>query len=143
MLNNITMIGRLCADPELRKTSADTPVGSFRIANDAGKGKNGEKISIFLSCSIFGKQADTLVKYFRKGDLIAITGRLTQRNYTNKDGVDVTVTEIVADRIDFVTSKSEKPAGQAEQPEVVEAPVKQPEGKNLDSIDVVDDDLPF
>ena len=143
MLNNITMVGRLCADPELRKTNADTPVGSFRIANDAGKGNNGEKISIFLSCSIFGKQADTLVKYFRKGDLIGLTGRLTQRKYTNKDGVDVTSTEIIADHIDFVTSKSEKQTGQAEQPEVVAEPVKQPEGKNLDSIDVVDDDLPF
>lgn len=147
MLNNISIIGRLCADPELRKTTSGTMVGSFRIANDQGKGPNGEKIAIFISCSVFGKQSDTLVKFFRKGDLIGLSGRLTQRKYTNKDGVDVTSTEIIADRIDFVTSKGENQTEKAEPAEApAEAPAKNKEkagSKNLDQIDVVDDDLPF
>ena len=150
MLNCINIVGRLVADAELRKTAKGTSVASFRIANDQGKDANGEKSTVFIQVSVFGNQSDFAVKYFRKGDLIAVTGRITQRKYTNKNGVEVTSTEIIADRLDFVESKSAKEENGDHAPEGFEGSKtnepntdKAPQGQNLEEIDVVDDDIPF
>lgn len=149
MLNVVTMVGRLTRDPELRRTNSGTSVGSFTLACDDGrKGPNGERQTVFIDCSLFGKQAETLVKFFRKGNLIGITGRLTQRKFTNRDNVQVTRTEINVDRIEFVEPAKERDdSGFAADYMGDNGPTSQvnpvAESKNVDAIDVTDDDLPF
>lgn len=134
MLNNVTIVGRLTRDPEIRQTNNGNSVGNFTIANDYGV-INGEKQTLFISVSLFGKQVDTLQKFFFKGSLIGLTGRLTQRKYTNKNGVEVTATEIHAERIEFVDSKS---SSQAEGGETV-----QDTAKKVDAFIEDEDSLPF
>jgi single-strand DNA-binding protein len=143
------MIGRLTRDPELRRTNSGTSVGAFSIAcNDGRRGPNGEEQTVFIDCTLFGKQAETLVKFFKKGNLIGLTGRLTQRKFVNRDNVQVTRTEITVDRIEFVEPAKERddsgftpdyPGDNGSFSQV--DPVA--ETKNVDAIDVTDDDLPF
>ena len=147
MLNVITLVGRLTRDPELRRTNSGTSVGAFTIAVDDGrKGPNGEKQTLFMDCNIFGNQADTLTKFFRKGNLIGVYGRLVSRKYTNAQGVNVTAYSVNCDRIEFVESAAKMNGTAPEMPmdsgfssQVSNVSEKQ----NLDSIDVTDDDLPF
>jgi single-strand DNA-binding protein len=144
MINNITLVGRLTRDPELRKTSTGMSVASFTLASDESRKKeNGEKATIFIGVSVFGATADTVVKFTRKGSLVGVIGRLTQRKYTRKsDNVEVTATEIVANQVEFMEPKSASES-QSSEPSAPANNVEQPQGQNLQSIDVSDDDLPF
>ncbi len=153
MLNRVVLIGRLTRDPELRKTASGMSVASFSIAvDDSYKGPNGEKNTLFMNCSMFGARSESFAKYSRKGSLVAIEGRLTQRKYTRKtDNQQVTVVEVVADNFEFLDTKGSSAgvgSGTPDAGKTPETPAAQPEkkkqdGGNLDSIDVVDDDLPF
>lgn len=147
MLNVITLVGRLTRDPELRRTNNGTSVGAFTIAVDDGrKGPNGEKQTLFMDCSVFGPQADTLTKYWRKGNLIGVYGRLVSRKYTNSQGVNVTSYSVNCDRIEFVESAA-KMGGGAEMPAAADTGFSQvspvSEKQNLETIDFNEDDLPF
>ena len=133
MLNNVTLVGRLTRDPEIRQTNNGTSVGNFTIANDYGV-LNGEKQTLFINVSLFGKQTETLAKFFAKGNLIGVTGRLTQRKYTNRDGVEVTATEIHAERIEFVDSKSSQEGNKESVQETA---------KKVDAFIEDEDSLPF
>lgn len=146
MLNVITLVGRLTRDPELRRTNSGTSVGAFTIAVDDGrKGPNGEKQTLFMDCTIFGNQADTLTKFFRKGNLIGVYGRLVSRKYVNSQGANVTAYSVNCDRIEFVESaakmgaSSDMPAMDNGFSQVTPVSEKQ----NTESIDLTDDDLPF
>ncbi len=143
MLNRVILIGRLTRDPEVRKTTSGTAVTSFTLAvDDSFKGPNGEKNTLFMNCSVFGARGENVAKFTRKGSLVAVQGRLNQRKYVRKtDNVQMTVTEVIADGVDFLETKS-----QSANNNMADAPVhqeEQPEAGNIDSIDVVDDDLPF
>ncbi len=144
MLNRVILIGRLTRDPEIRKTTSGTAVASFTIAvDDSYKGPNGEKNTLFMTCSVFGARGENVAKFTRKGSLVCVQGRLNQRKYVRKtDNVQVTTTEVIADGVEFLDPKSQNPqAGVADTSSVAQD--EQPESGNLDSIDVVDDDLPF
>ena len=146
MLNVITLVGRLTRDPELRRTNSGTSVGAFTVACDDGrKGPNGEKQTLFMDCTVFGPQADTLMKFWRKGNLIAVYGRLVSRKYTNAQGVNVTAYSINCDRIEFVESAAKQNGAASEMP--VDNGFSQvnpvSDKQNLESIDVTNDDLPF
>lgn len=151
MLNRIVMIGRLTRDPELRKTPSNLSVASFSIAcDDNRKGPNGEKQTVFMNCSIFGQSAEFVGKYARKGNLVAIQGRLTQRKYVRRaDNVQMTATDIVADDFQLLEPKGSNAnsvdnSGYTPDTQAPSAPAPQTQnGDGLDSIDVVDDDLPF
>lgn len=153
MINSVIIVGRLTADPELRKTPNGVSVGSFRIAHDEGRRNgNGEKQTLYINCTLFGKQTEMLGRFFHKGNLIGVTGRLTQRTFMNRQNVQVTTTEIVADRIDFVEGKNaagDQAGNNGYQPDYPTAndPAPQTEptsqGNNLESLDVIEDDLPF
>ncbi len=152
MVNNVVLVGRLTRDPELRKTSTGMSVASFTLAcDDSRKGPNGEKVTIFMNVSVFGNSADTVVKFTRKGSLVGVVGRLTQRKYTRRtDNVEVTTTEITANQVEFLepkgTNNSASDSGyRADAPVSNDfAQVNNQQGsQNLDTIDVVDDDLPF
>lgn len=142
MLNRVILIGRLTRDPEIRKTASGTAVTSFTLAvDDSYKGPNGEKNTLFINCSVFGARGENVAKFTRKGSLVSVQGRLNQRKYTRKtDNVQVTTIEVIADGVDFLDPKSQNGGAQPVAPAAQEAPI---ESGNLDSIDVVDDDLPF
>ena len=142
MVNRIVLVGRLTRDPELRRTANEMAVASFTLAIDDGfKDVNGEKTTTFIAVSVFGQQGDNVAKFTRKGSLVGVDGRIRQRTFERKDGTKSSVIEVVADRVSFL-----EPKGSREVPneEIIldEAPTEE-ENKNLDAIDVTDDDLPF
>ena len=150
MVNSVVLVGRLTRDPELRKTSSGMSVASFTIAvDDSRKGPNGEKVTVFMPITVWGAAADTVVKFTRKGALVGVVGRITQRKYTNRNGVEVTSTEVSANQVEFLEPKNAR--GQDDRGIAPDQPAPGPsnqakakeESKNLDSIDIVDDDLPF
>lgn len=105
MLNHIVMMGRLVRDPELRN-AGDTPVCSFRIACDRDfKNKDGEKETDFVDVVVWRRLAENVAKYFSKGRMAVVSGRLQIREWTDKDGEKRFNTEIVADNVYFGDSK--------------------------------------
>ena len=111
MLNVVAIIGRLAASPELKTTNSGKSVCSFRIANDSGyKDASGQSQTNWLDVTAWGKTAEFVCKYFPKGALIAIDGRLQTRQYQDKNGQNRTAVEIVANNINFAGPKSSSPA---------------------------------
>lgn len=105
-MNKALLIGRLTKDPELRDTSTGRNVCQFSIAvNRNFTNANGEREADFINCVVWDKQAENLVKYQKKGNQIAVDGRIQTRNYEDKDGKRVYVTEILANNISFLDSK--------------------------------------
>ena len=116
-LNRSILAGRLVADPEVRYTSTEKAVTSFRLAINRGSKKNGNETTDFISCVAFGGLAKICGEYLKKGRLVAVEGRLQIRSYETKDGQKRTATEVIVDEmqmLDFkfynATSKEEKPA---------------------------------
>ena len=103
-MNKIVLVGRLTRDPELRSTTAGFSTASFTVAvNRNFKNANGEYEADFPNCIAFGKTAEFVEKYFKKGDAIGITGRLQTGSYTNKNGDKVYTTDVVIDTVEFVS----------------------------------------
>ena len=99
-------MGRLTKDPEVRYTQSDNSmcIASFTVAVD--RRFKGEQSADFINCVAFGKLGEHVEKYYRKGLKIALTGRLQVRNYTNRDGKKVYVTEVVVEELEFAESKN-------------------------------------
>ena len=107
MLNHIVIMGRLTRDPELRRTGSGLPVASFSVAvdRDFGKNENGEKETDFIDCVAWRNTAEYVSKYFTKGRMIVVSGRLQIRSWTDKDGNKRRTAEVVADNCYFGDSK--------------------------------------
>lgn len=107
MLNHIVLMGRLTRDPELRYTSSNIPVASFSVAvdRDFGRGENGEKQTDFINVSAWRQTGEFVSKYFTKGSMIVVSGRLQMRDYTDRDGNRRTAAEVVAENVYFGDSK--------------------------------------
>lgn len=112
MLNQITVLGRLTKDPELRTTSGGTSVCSFTLAVDRDYGE--DKQTDFIPVVTWKKTAEFVSKYFSKGRMACVTGRLQLRDYEDKDGIKRRVAEIVANSVYFADSKREADAAPAE-----------------------------
>lgn len=114
-LNNVTLMGRLVADPELRSFGEDVQVASFRIAveRDRKNKETGERDADFINISAWRSLARFVGEYFAKGDMIVVSGRLQTRAYDDKDGNKRTATDVVAENIYFGSAKREggQPAG--------------------------------
>ena len=111
MLNIIAIMGRLVADPELRTTPAGVNVCKFRIACDRNFAKPGEQRQAdFIDVIAWRQQAEFVCRYFQKGSLVAINGRLQTNNYQDKTGANRTAVEVVANNINFAGPKSSNPA---------------------------------
>ena len=106
-------VGRLTGDPDIRSNS-ETLAARFTVACDR-RGRN--DTADFIPCVAFGKTAEFIEKYFKKGMRIGITGRIQTGSYTNKEGKKVYTTDIIAEQVEFVESKSQNsaPKTQAEQ----------------------------
>ena len=109
MLNHITLMGRLTRDPELRRTGSGVAVASFTIAvdRDFGKNENGEKETDFIDCVAWRQTGEFVSKYFTKGRMAVVSGRLQIRPWTDKDGNKRRTAEVVADNVYFGDSRRE------------------------------------
>lgn len=148
MLNVIAVMGRLVADPELRQTQTGKAVARFRIACDRGRrDANGQSQADFFDVVAWERSAEFVCKYFQKGALIVIDGRLQSSQYRDKNGNNRTAFEIIANNINFAGSKAANGgAGSYAAPAATEAPAGAgyASGSNADFA-VIDDgeDLPF
>ena len=159
MLNVVAIMGRLAADPQLRQTTTGKNVASFRIACDRGRrDANGQSQADWLDVVAWDRTAEFVCKYFQKGSLIAIDGRLQSRSYQDKNGNNRTAVEVVANNINFAGPKSSNQGGGANyqnsapsyqnaapaRPAAVEAAPSYSAG-SADDFAVIDDsdDLPF
>ena len=107
MINNITLVGRLTKDPELRYTGSGIAVTSFTIAVERSyKNAQGERETDFINCVIWREQAENLANFALKGSLIGITGAIQTRNYQNNEGRTVYITEVVANSFQTLEPKS-------------------------------------
>lgn len=109
MLNHITIMGRLVRDPELRRTGIGTPVASFTLAvdRDFGKAENGEKETDFIDCVAWRQTGEFVSKYFTKGRMAVVSGKLQIRSWTDKEGNKRRTAEVVADNVYFGDSKKD------------------------------------
>ena len=108
MLNTITIMGRLTRDPELRRTGSGIAVASFTVAVDRDRAPEGqEKETDFLDCVAWRQTAEFVEKYFKKGRMIVVSGRLQIRGWTDKEGNKRRSAEIVADNVYFGDSKKD------------------------------------
>ena len=116
MLNHIVIMGRLTRDPELRRTGSGIAVVSFSVAVDRDfSGKDGgEKETDFIDCVAWRAAGEFVSKYFHKGSMIVVSGRLQIRQWKDKDGNNRRSAEIVADNVYFGESKNSNSGGNSD-----------------------------
>ena len=107
MLNHIVLMGRLTRDPELRRTGSGIAVASFRLAvdRDFAPKDGGEKETDFIDVVAWRSTAEFVSRFFTKGRMAVVSGRLQMRNWTDKEGNKRTTAEVVADNVYFGDSK--------------------------------------
>ena len=110
MLNHIVIMGRLTRDPEMRRTGTGIPVSSFCVAVDRDwpNKDTGERETDFINCAAWRQTGEFVSKYFSKGAMIVVSGRLQMRKWTDKDGNKRVSAEVVADNVYFGESKKDK-----------------------------------
>ena len=156
MINNLTLVGRLTKDPDLKYTGNGTAVATFTLAvNRNFTNQSGEREADFINCVIWRKPAETLANYAKKGVLIGVTGRIQTRSYDNQQGQKVYVTEVVVDNFQLLESKkadsSQNTQGGGVSNSQTNNYTRNQQNRNNDdsdpfgnsSIDISDDDLPF
>lgn len=138
-MNTVNLIGRIAREIEVRYTTGAEPtaVARFPIAIDRPVKQGKEKQTDFPNIIVFGKRAENCEKYLAKGRLVGIEGRLQTGSYTNKDGVKVYTTDVVANRVDFI-DWGEKSAQNANQ-SATDGNMGIPEGFAA----ITDEDIPF
>ncbi|WP_430534993.1 single-stranded DNA-binding protein [Listeria rocourtiae] len=108
MINQVTLVGRLTENPEMRFTSEEKGVVNITVAlNRFGRSGRSDSEADFIPCVVWGKQAENTVEYCRKGTLVGIKGELQTRNYVNREDKKVYVTEVLVDKIRFLSKNKE------------------------------------
>ena len=107
-INKVILMGRLTRDPEVRYSAGENSlaIARYTLAVDRRFKRDGEATADFISCVVFGKQAEFAEKYFRQGIRIVVSGRIQTGSYTNRDGVKVYTTEVVVEEQEFAESKA-------------------------------------
>lgn len=109
-MNRVMLIGRLTAKPELRYTGSNVPYSRFSIAvNRTFSNAQGERETDFFNIVIWRKQAENVCNFLNKGSLVAVEGRLQQSTYDDKDGNKRNTIDVVADNVQFLESKGQRP----------------------------------
>lgn len=138
-MNKVVIIGRNVKDIELMQTSTGTSVAEFSVAvRRSFKSANGEYESDFLNCVAYKNTAELISRYVKKGDMVGIDGRIQTRNYTNKEGRKVYVTEIIVENVEFLQSKKQD----GQKPTTTPAQEDPFNGAKLEELST-EDDLPF
>ena len=141
MINNVTLVGRLTKDAELRYTPSNVAVATFTLAvNRTFKNENGDREADFINCVMWRQQAENLASWAKKGALIGVTGRIQTRSYDNQQGQRVYVTEVVAETFQLLESKGQGNQTQQRPQTQQQAPDFSRQGAPMD---ISDDDLPF
>ena len=131
-MNNVSLVGRLTRDPEIKISASGSSYARFAIAVDRRKKDDGAD---FINIIAFGKTSEFIEKYFRKGQRIGIVGRIQTGSYDGKDGKKVYTFDVIADNVEFVESKSASGPASAT-PANADGFVNVPDG-------LEDDGLPF
>ena len=113
MLNRVILMGRLTADPELKKTNSDISVTSFSLAVDRNYGKGADRQTDFINCVAWRQTAEFISRYFSKGRLMAVGGSLQVRNYVDKNENKRQAVEVLVDQAFFADSKNSAPSSSA------------------------------
>lgn len=108
MLNRVILMGRLTADPELRKTASDLSVTSFTLAVDRNYGKGADRQTDFINCVAWRQTAEFISRYFSKGRLMAVEGSIQVRNYTDKNDNKRQAVEVLVSQAYFAGDNSQK-----------------------------------
>lgn len=139
MINNVTLLGRLTATPELKATPGGASVTNFCIAIDRRfQPKDGNKQTDFINCVAWRSTAEFISKFFKKGDPIALTGEIQTRKYTDKDGNARTAFEVIVNQAAFCGSKNSNDNSEPTPTERESIPENVVGGFSF-----FDDDLPF
>lgn len=151
-MNRAVIVGRLTKDPDLRYTPSGHAVANFTVAvNRPFKNEQGEQEADFINCVTWRKQAENLANYMKKGSRIGVDGRIQTRSYDNDQGQRVFVTEVLAESIQFLESRSEsQQSNQAQHNQQTNQSQsnyssQQPNPFDDDAkpVDISGDDLPF
>ena len=134
-MNSSSIIGRLVATPELKKTQSGKSVTSFTVAVNRRKKKGEDQEADYIDCVAWSEAAELITKWFDKGSMIGVTGRLQTRLYEDKNGKKIKATEIVVAEVTFCEKKKENASPSIEKTE------DEPQGR-YDEVPE-DDDLPF
>ena len=141
-MNKIILMGRLTRDPEVRYSAGDnaTAIARYTLAVDRRFHREGEPSADFFSCVTFGKSAEFVERYFRKGLKITLSGRVEIRKYTNKEGQPVSTVEVIVEEQEFAESKAASERGQ----QADSSPISASADDGFMNIpDGIDEDLPF
>lgn len=141
MLNHITIMGRMTRNPEMRTTQSGVAVASFTLAvdRDFGGRDGDEKQTDFIDCTAWRHTAEFVSKYFSKGRMAVVSGRLQIDNYTDNDGNKRRSAKVIADNIYFGDSKKDGAAGG----QIDEAASSTPAPSDFVPVNVDDGELPF
>lgn len=131
-MNKVVLIGRLTADPDIRRTQSGKCVASYRLAVDRPFKSDGQPEADFISCVAWGKNGEFCQRYLHKGMKIALEGRIQTRTYDDKDGKKVYVTEVIVEHHEFCESKRSSDSGGYAEP-----------AQGFTEIDDDGSDLPF
>ena len=149
-MNKVILIGRLTKDPELRTTQSGTATTSFTVAVDRTfvNQQTGQREADFINCVAFRSTADFVNKFFKKGSLISLDGRIQTRNYDAQDGTKRYVTEVICDNVTFLGSKNssrDDSSNYSEPSDDIETTnlEEDPYANMGDEVALTDDDLPF
>ncbi len=140
-MNKVFLIGNLTRDPELTETPSGVAVCRFAIAvNRNYTSSDGERQTDFFNCTAWRGQAETIARYTKKGNKVAVTGSIQLRNYEDNQGVKRTAVDIIVQDVEFLTPRSENGEfDQEEAPRSAAAPKKKPSLRPMDD----DSDIPF
>ncbi len=145
MINNVVLMGRLVATPELRNTQNGIAVTTFALAVERSFARAGEQRQAdFINCVAWRNTAEFISRYFQKGSMIAVTGSIQTRNYEDKNGNKRTATEVIVDQASFCGSKAETGTGNYSAPAAMPAAPSFSNASEGDFEEISgDDDLPF
>ena len=144
-MNKVILMGRLTRDPEVRSGGANnSAVARFSLAVDRRFKRDGdEQTADFINCVAFGKTAEFLEKYARKGTKFVVEGRIQTGSYTNKDGQKVYTTDVVCENVEFAESKNSQSGGSSFDGGAGFAPSSDAGDGFMNIPDGIDEELPF
>ena len=138
-MNKIILMGRLTRDPEVRYSEDNKAVGRFALAVDRKFKRDGGPTADFFNCTAFGKTAEFVEKYLKKGTKILLTGSIQNDNYTNGHGEQVYAMQVIIDELEFAESKNAQGGSGTNEP----AQTQTSSGGFMNLPDGIDDEMPF
>lgn len=142
-MDSVNLVGRLTKDPEIKYIGgSQTAVCNFTLAIDRPVGKDKDKVTDFIPCTVLGKAAENMEKYTCKGKLVGVEGRLQSGSYVNKNGAKVYTLDVFCNRVHFIEWK-DRGGALSESERVASAPMAADQSDVPEGFDAIDEDIPF